>query len=49
MTSYAMVGDKERALAAGCNGYLEKPIDPETFVSDIERFCAEFCAAGGAA
>lgn len=38
VTSYAMVGDRERALAAGCSGYLEKPIDPETFVSDIERF-----------
>ncbi|MCW8139527.1 MAG: response regulator [Planctomycetota bacterium] len=49
VTSYAMVGDKERALAAGCNGYLEKPIDPETFVSDIERFCADFRDPGGAA
>ncbi len=38
VTSYAMVGDKEKALAAGCNGYMEKPINPETFVSDIERF-----------
>jgi len=37
VTSYAMVGDKERALASGCSGYLEKPIDPATFVSDIER------------
>jgi two-component system, cell cycle response regulator DivK len=38
VTSYAMVGDREKALAAGCNGYLEKPINPETFVTDIERF-----------
>jgi CheY-like chemotaxis protein len=38
VTSYAMVGDRERALAAGAEGYLEKPINPETFVSDIERF-----------
>ncbi len=38
VTSYAMVGDREKALAAGCDGYLEKPINPETFVADIERF-----------
>jgi two-component system, cell cycle response regulator DivK len=37
VTSYAMVGDREKILAAGCNGYIEKPIDPETFVSEIER------------
>jgi len=38
VTSYAMVGDRERALAAGCNGYIEKPINPETFVAEIARF-----------
>jgi len=37
-TSYAMVGDREQAMAAGCDGYLEKPINPETFVTDVERF-----------
>lgn len=35
VTSFAMAGDREKSLAAGCNGYIEKPIDPETFVSDI--------------
>ncbi len=38
VTSYAMVGDREKAIGAGCDGYMEKPIDPETFVADIERF-----------
>ncbi len=38
VTSHAMVHDRERALAAGCDGYIEKPIDPETFVDEIERF-----------
>lgn len=36
VTSYAMPGDKERSLAAGCTGYIEKPINPETFVSEVE-------------
>lgn len=35
VTSFAMCGDQERILAAGCNGYLEKPIDPDTFVESI--------------
>lgn len=35
VTSYAMPGDREKAIEAGCNGYIEKPINPETFVSEI--------------
>ncbi|HPQ68142.1 MAG TPA: response regulator [bacterium] len=35
VTSYAMVGDRERILAAGATGYIEKPINPETFVTEI--------------
>jgi two-component system cell cycle response regulator DivK len=38
VTSYAMSGDREKAMAAGCSGYIEKPINPETFVSEIERY-----------
>lgn len=37
LTSYAMPGDRERALAAGCSGYIEKPIDPTTFADQIEE------------
>jgi len=35
MTSYAMSGDKEKMLSAGCNGYIEKPIDPERVMLQI--------------
>jgi two-component system cell cycle response regulator DivK len=45
VTSYAMPGDREKALAAGCSGYIEKPIDPETFVQELERGLR---SAGGA-
>jgi len=38
VTSYAMVGDREKCLDAGAEGYIEKPIDPDTFVAEIERF-----------
>ena len=38
VTSYAMMGDREKALEAGCTGYIEKPIDPETFVTEVEEF-----------
>ena len=38
VTSYAMVGDREKAFAAGAEGYIEKPINPETFVDEVERF-----------
>ena len=41
VTSYAMAGDRERCLAAGCDGYIEKPIDPQTFVALVERFVPE--------
>jgi two-component system, cell cycle response regulator DivK len=40
VTSYAMPGDREKALEAGCSGYIEKPINPDTFVADIEAFAA---------
>jgi two-component system cell cycle response regulator DivK len=38
VTSYAMVGDRERILAAGATGYIEKPINPETFVGEIRGY-----------
>jgi len=38
VTSYAMSGDRERVLAAGCTGYIEKPINPETFAAEIQQY-----------
>lgn len=38
VTSYAMVGDREQILAAGATGYIEKPINPETFVAEIMHY-----------
>ena len=38
ITSYAMVGDRERALKIGFAGYIEKPIEPDTFVQQISSF-----------
>jgi CheY-like chemotaxis protein len=35
MTSYAMLGDRDRILIAGCTGYIEKPIDPITVMDKI--------------
>ncbi|MBP3954096.1 response regulator [Gemmata sp. G18] len=38
VTALAMVGDRDRVLAAGFDGYIAKPIDPETFVRQVEAF-----------
>jgi two-component system, cell cycle response regulator len=38
VTALAMVGDRDRVLAAGFDGYIAKPIAPETFVSQVEAF-----------
>jgi two-component system, cell cycle response regulator DivK len=35
VTSHAMVGDRETAQAAGCSGYIEKPIDPDRFAAAV--------------
>jgi two-component system cell cycle response regulator len=40
VTAYAMVGDRERIMACGFDGYMTKPIDPQTFVRELERYLA---------
>jgi CheY-like chemotaxis protein len=39
-TAYAMKGDEERVRAAGCDGYVTKPIDTRQLPIDIARFLA---------
>ena len=38
VTSYAMVGDRDKAMHLGFVGYIEKPISTETFVNEISSF-----------
>ena len=38
VTSFAMPGDRQKTLGAGCTGYVEKPIDPEAFVRELEKY-----------
>jgi CheY-like chemotaxis protein len=40
MTAYAMPGDRDKALAAGCNGYITKPIDTQGFPAAVQRYLA---------
>jgi CheY-like chemotaxis protein len=37
VTSYAMVGDREKALSSGCSDFIEKPINPDTFLGQVEE------------
>lgn len=46
LTSYAMPGDREQALRAGCSGHIEKPINPRTFADQIERFLSMVAPEG---
>src|SRR5919205_4229683 len=38
VTAYAMEGDRQRTLVAGCDGYIQKPIDVDTFPRQIAEF-----------
>jgi two-component system cell cycle response regulator len=38
VTAYAMVGDRDRVLKAGFQGYIAKPIEPTTFAAQIKAF-----------
>lgn len=40
VTSYAQEGDRLQALEAGCDSYIEKPINPDTFAEQVESAAA---------
>jgi CheY-like chemotaxis protein len=46
VTAFAMLGDQERILAAGFDGYISKPIAPGNFVAQVENFLAPELHAG---
>lgn len=41
LTAYAMKGDEDKALAAGCSGYITKPLDTKTFTEQIAAYLGE--------
>jgi CheY-like chemotaxis protein len=49
VTAFAMVGDRERILGAGFDGYLTKPISPENFVPNVEQFMSRELWSSGPA
>ncbi len=46
LTAYAMRGDQERILAAGCDGYIPKPIDTRTLAHSIKQYLEPSTGAG---
>jgi len=49
VTAHAMRGDRERFLAAGCTGYIAKPIQPATFVDEVRSYLGGARKEGGRA
>jgi CheY-like chemotaxis protein len=47
LTAHAMVEDRERALAAGCNGYIAKPINTRTLAQEVESILESAGAPSG--
>src|SRR5581483_3313039 len=45
VTAFAMVGDRDQMLRAGFDGYITKPINPETFLQQIQPYLGQSLAA----
>lgn len=41
MSSHAMKGDKEKAIEAGCMGYIMKPLDTKEFIKYVEKVISD--------
>jgi len=46
LTAFAMIGDKQKSLDAGCDGYITKPIDTRTFPTEVAGILALASGAG---
>ncbi len=46
VTAQAMLGDKERALAAGCDEYMTKPVDPVELVETMKKHISKEASGG---
>lgn len=46
LTAYSMPGDHERVIGAGFDGYMSKPIDPETILDELRHFLDRGAAGG---
>ena len=40
VTSYALTGDEDKAVAAGCNGYISKPYSPRDLLAKVRSYLA---------
>jgi two-component system cell cycle response regulator DivK len=40
VTSYALAGDEDKALAAGCDGYVSKPYSPRELLAKVRTYLA---------
>jgi two-component system cell cycle response regulator DivK len=41
LTAFALEGDRERALRAGCDGYIQKPIDVDALPNQVATFLSQ--------
>jgi two-component system, cell cycle response regulator DivK len=46
LSAHAMVGDQEKALQSGCDGYLSKPLDEDLLFATLARFLGQVCHHG---